>query len=393
VRRTPRRGRQDAPVGQDLRGGPRAAPARNPVGSWIEDSSSHRRASRRRTARTADAVAAAGYYLGGSSRRRAIVLIAGATRPGEHVLSSRLGRTGQTLVPLAWRRERGPRMGRRRSPGGSAQDRRPAPELDRQRIVWLEGHVDPVSTAAAGITIAGRTDPARRRAEPCHSRRRLAESSAVFAVTSIRHARDVRRTRGGLQISRDGGEHWSPVKTGADPGGRQSRSRGAGGVLRSSGAIGRASPAASWALAPRRRFSVLPSSKEMAFAATRAASSVPPTAAWLLGIRMEKTFASPRGRSARFSDLYAATAKRRLQIHRPRPVLKPAGRAGADRRPLPLDPASRDVVRGNRRRSLRHHRWSQTMAAADSGLPARPSTPPRHPAIRRGYSRNRRRTF
>src|SRR5262249_8812862 len=262
----------------------------NPVGSWIRGlylapssvPPTHR-------LRTADAVAAAAYYLGGSSRRRAVVLIAGVSRPAESTFAPEQARVylGQPLVPLfVWRKD--PKTAPEWGGGGDeplfatfghniADLRR---QLDRQRIVWLEGHVDPRNfnpKLPPGITIAGRADsgssPAAR--EPAR-KPALDGPIAVFAVTvdPATPGTVYAGTRGGLQASRDGGEHWSKAKTGTDPG--EVYSVAFPGDSReiffgSSGAIGRSiAGGESWAMAPTLAvFSILPSSKETAFAATR----------------------------------------------------------------------------------------------------------------------------
>jgi photosystem II stability/assembly factor-like uncharacterized protein len=305
---------------------------RNPVGSWIRGlflapssvPAAHR-------LRTADAVAAAGYYLGGSSRRRAVVLIAGAARADESTYSPEQARAylGQTLVPLVvWRKD----VNLAPEWGGAtdallgrigfkiAELRR---ELDRQRIVWLEGHVDPRNfrpRLPPGVRIAGRPEsqeppevsqPAKRRTSD--------EAKTVFAVTVDPSSAGTiyAGTRGGLQVSQDGGEHWTRVKTGSDPGEVYSVAflGGAGEVFfGSSGAIGRSiAGGESWALAPTLAvFSILPYSKEIAFAATRGGvyRTEDGGTRWIPSeAGMEKTFsyaltADPRDPSV----LYAATA-------------------------------------------------------------------------------------
>jgi photosystem II stability/assembly factor-like uncharacterized protein len=306
---------------------------RNPVGSWIRGlflapssvPATHR-------LRTADAVAAAGYHLGGSSRRRAVVLIAGATRPDESTFSPEQARAylRQTLVPLSlWRKDQGAAAewgGGGNEPllerfGSNIADLRR--QLDRQRIVWLEGHIDPRTFSPRlppGITIAGRAGSGRPPVASEAARKpAMQESNAVFAVTidPATPGTVYAGTRGGLRVSRDGGEHWSRVKTGIDPGEVYSVAFPVGTpevFFGSSGAIGRSiAGGESWAMAPSLAvFSILPSSKEVAFAATR--GGVYRTAdggtRWIPSeAGMEKTFsfglaADPRNPSL----LYAATA-------------------------------------------------------------------------------------
>ncbi|HKF44622.1 MAG TPA: YCF48-related protein [Thermoanaerobaculia bacterium] len=338
---------------------------RNPVGSWIRGlfqapgsvPKTHR-------LRTSDAVAAAGYHLGGSSRRRAVVLIAGAGREDESTFSPEQARAylGQTRVPLfVWRKD--PGAAKEWDGGGGplvakigfniGELRR---ELDRQRIVWLEGRVDPRDfrpRLPAGITIAGSFE-AGRKAPPKASR----ESDAVFTVTADAGSPGTvyAGTRAGLQVSRDGGQTWTRVKTGVEqgevyavafPGGEKEIFFG------SSGAIGRSiAGGESWAFAPTLAvFSILSASKEIAFAATRGGvfrtsdggtSWIPSEAG------MEKTFAFSLAADPRNPDvLYAATAGSGVfKSANAGQSWKPAGRE-LERtvvRCLVTDPANGDLV-------------------------------------------------
>ncbi len=285
-----------------------------------------------RRLRTSDAVAVAGYDLGGSSRRRAVVLIAGSERADESTFSPQQARAylGQTFVPLfVWR-----------ATAGSASDWPEGPplrllgldmtelrrDLEHQRIVWLEGHVDPRHfhpKLPPGIAIAGR-------GEPDHSPPAMETLSlpggAPGAGTVFTVAVDpglpqtvYAGTRTGLQVSRDGGNHWSPLRTAAEPGEVYSIAFAPGRreiFFGSSGAIGRSiAGGESWALAPTLAvFSILVHSKDpkMALAATRGGvfRTVDGGSRWIpSGAGMEKTFAlslaaDPQDPGA----FYAATA-------------------------------------------------------------------------------------
>jgi photosystem II stability/assembly factor-like uncharacterized protein len=283
-----------------------------------------------RRLRTSDAVAVAGYDLGGSSRRRAVVLIAGSERTDESTFSADQARTylGQTFVPLfVWRATSGsasdwPAGSALRALGPDMTELRR--DLDHQCIVWLEGHVDPRKfhpKLPAGIAIAGRSEPdhAPPSRETLLPPRRAADSSAVFAVAvDPGSPRTVYAgTRSGLQVSRDGGDHWTPLRTGAEPGEVYSVAFHPGGreiFFGSSGAIGRSiAGGESWALAPTLAvFSILPSSKDMALAATRGGvfRTSDDGSRWIPSdAGMEKTFALSLAADPRDTGVfYAATA-------------------------------------------------------------------------------------
>jgi len=285
-----------------------------------------------RRLRTSDAVAVAGYDLGGSSRRRAVVLIAGSERTDESTFSEEQARTylGQIFVPLfVWRAvaESAPGW-----PEGSplrllgpdmAELRR---DLDHQRIVWLEGHVDPRKLhpkLPAGIAIAGRVEPA----PPPAAREILSpsgtgtEPGAVFTVAVDPGSPQTvyAGTRKGLRVSHDGGDHWSPLRTGVEPGEVYSIALHPGGreiFFGSSGAIGHSiAGGESWALAPTLAvFSILFDSKDskMALAATRGGvfRTTDGGSRWILSeAGMEKTFALSLAADPRDPGVfYAATA-------------------------------------------------------------------------------------
>ena len=134
-------------------------------------------------------------------------------------------------------------------------------DLDHQRIVWLEGHVDPRQfhpKLPPGITIAGRGKPDN----PPPSRESLpppgrgADTGAVFAVAVDPGLSQTvyAGTRNGLQVSRDGGDHWSTLRTGVGPT-RSTRLPSPAGARPSSvraGPSGTASPAARAGLSPPR---------------------------------------------------------------------------------------------------------------------------------------------
>lgn len=126
-------------------------------------------------------------------------------------------------------------------------------------------------------------------------------------------------TRNGLQVSRDGGDHWNPLRTGAEPaevysiafhpGGREIFF-GSGGAIAHSIAGGE-----SWALAPTLAvFSILFDSKDpkMAFAATRGGvfRTADGGTRWIPSeAGMEKTFALSLAADPRDPGVfYAATA-------------------------------------------------------------------------------------
>ncbi len=275
--------------------------------------------------RTSDAVAISGYDLGGSSRRRAVVLIAGSERTDESTFSAEQARAylGQTLVPLfVWRA----------TPGSAPDWPEGSPlqllgpdmaglrrDLDHQRIVWLEGHVDPRQfhpKLPPGITIAGRTEPASTAALPP-----AGEAGAVFAVAvDPASPRTVYAgTRKGLKVSRDGGNHWTPLPTGAEPDEVYSIAFPAGGrdiFFGSSGAIGHSiAGGESWALAPSLAvFSILFDAKDpkTALAATRGGMfrTADGGSRWLPSeAGMEKTFALSLAADPRDPGVfYAATA-------------------------------------------------------------------------------------
>ena len=366
---------QARPLAQDLslygsRAPVRLSP-RNPVGSWIRGlfqapasvPNTHR-------LRTSDAVAAAGYHLGGSSRRRAVVLIAGAGRGDESTFSPEQARAylGQTRVPLfVWRKDPGAAQEWGVGSGpllarigfNIAELRR---ELDRQRIVWLEGRVDPREfhpRLPPGITIAGRTEnedktlPKASAAPP-----RASESDAVFSVTADPGSPGTvyAGTRAGLQISRDGGQTWSLLKTGAEQGEVYAVAfpGGAGDIFfGSSGAIGRSiGGGESWALAPTLAvFSILPASKAVAFAATRGGvyRTSDGGTRWVPSeAGMEKTFAFSLAADPRNPQvLFAATAGSGVfKSNDMGQSWKPAGRE-LERtvvRCLATDPANGDLV-------------------------------------------------
>jgi photosystem II stability/assembly factor-like uncharacterized protein len=276
-----------------------------------------------RRLRTADAVAAAGYHLGGSPRRRAVVLITASSRADESAFSPQQARfyLGQTLVPLfVWRASPGT-QGWGDGPlldkfGSDVADLKR--ELDRQRIVWLEGRVDPRTfrpRLPPGIAIAGWTD-----AQPPSLAPRSA-GDAVFAVAADPGSSQTiyAGTRDGLRVSRDGGANWSAVQTGGEPAEVYSLafpSNGGEVFFGSSGAIEHSvAGGESWALAPSLPvFSILvyPEDSKMAFAATRAGvfRTTDGGTRWVPSeAGMEKTFAfslaaEPRDRRV----LYAATA-------------------------------------------------------------------------------------
>ena len=279
--------------------------------------------------RTSDAMALAGYDLGGSSRRRAVVLIAGSEQTDESIFSTEQARTylGQTLVPLfVWRATAGSAPD---WPAGSplqllgadlAELRR---DLDHQRIVWLEGRVDPRQfnpKLPPGIMIAGRGETAFAR-ESLPPPGRGTEARAVFAVAVDPGSPQTvyAGTRTGLQVSRDGGGHWSPLRTGAEPDEVYSiafRPREREIFFGSSGAIGHSiAGGESWALASTLAvFSILfqPKDPKIALAATRGGvfRTIDGGSRWVPSeTGMEKTFALSLASDPQDPGVfYAATA-------------------------------------------------------------------------------------
>ncbi len=304
-----------------------AVPPKRPAGSWIRGlfrapssvPATHR-------LRTSDAVAAAGYYLGGSPRRRAVVLIAGSVRADESTFSPEQARSylGQTLVPLfVWRTDRA--VAREWGSGALLEQmgvdivnlRR---ELDRQRIVWLEGRVDPRNfhpRLPPGVEIAGRAalpQPAVEAVSP-------GEKDTVFTVASDPASpRTVYAgTRSGLEVSRDGGEHWNAVRTGGEPAEVYSvvfDPRGRDVFVGSGGSIGKSlAGGQSWALVPTLAvfsFAVDPGNPDMALAATRGGvfRTVDAGERWTPSQKgMEKTFAFSIAADRRENRVFfAATA-------------------------------------------------------------------------------------
>lgn len=282
-----------------------------------------------RRLRTSDAVAVAGYDLGGSSRRRAIVLIAGSERTDESTFSPEQAQAylGQTFVPLfVWRATAESAPGwpegsplRLLGPDMAALRR----DLDHQRIVWLEGRVDPRQFHPAlppGIAIAGRDGPSFL-PSPVLSQRGAADARAVFAVAVDPGSPQTvyAGTRKGLEVSRDGGHHWNALRTGADPAEVYAIAfdpQGRELLFGSGGAIGRSiAGGESWALVPTLAvfsFTLNPKDSKMALAATRGGvfrtadggSRWGPSSAG-----MEKTFALSLAADQRDVNVfYAATA-------------------------------------------------------------------------------------
>jgi photosystem II stability/assembly factor-like uncharacterized protein len=277
--------------------------------------------------RTSDAMALAGYDLGGSSRRRAIVLIAGSEREDESTFSPEQARAylGQNFVPFfVWRAAphsapgwpAGPDL---KSFGANVSAVRK--ELDRQRIVWLEGRVDPRTFRPGlppGVAIAGGgllTDG------PSEARRSPGDKDTVFAVAVDPAAPQTvyAGTRKGVEVSRDGGIHWSLLRTGEPPietYAVASDPRGAEIFFGSSGAIGHSiAGGQSWALAPTLPvFSILFHTKDskMAFAATRGGvfRTADGGTRWVPSeAGMEKTFALSLASDSQDPGVfYAATA-------------------------------------------------------------------------------------
>jgi photosystem II stability/assembly factor-like uncharacterized protein len=153
-------------------------------------------------------------------------------------------------------------------------------ELDRQRIVWLEGRVDPRTfrpRLPPGVAIAGGGLLPDAPSEACRNPGGT-DKDTVFAVAidSASPQTVYAGTRKGVEVSRDGGSHWSLLRTSdqtAETYTVASDPRGTDVFFGSSGAIGRSiAGGQSWALAPTLPvFSILFHTKDpkMAFAATR----------------------------------------------------------------------------------------------------------------------------
>ena len=187
--------------------------------------------------RYADAVAAAGYSLGGTPRRRAVVLVlSGFDRPNVSSFAPVQAQAylAEVMVPLiVWRVgnvqasewPEGPRL--ETMANVQAALRAVRSEIDRQRIVWLEGFRDTRYTGrwlAPGVTLAGRGSlsgtlppPAEAPAltslrsgrsigpdgGPVHALAAANDGSTVYAGT---HA--------GVFRSRDGGLKWELASAG-----------------------------------------------------------------------------------------------------------------------------------------------------------------------------------
>lgn len=279
--------------------------------------------------RTSDAVAVAGYDLGGSPRRRAVVLIAGSMREDQSTFSAAQAQVylEQTLVPLfVWRADAHlapgwPQGANLQSFGANVSSLRLA--LDRQRIVWLEGRVDPRTfrpRLPPGIAIAGQEGPSR--SSPEGPRTSVSSGmDTVFAVATdpASPKRVYSGTASGLNISQDGGEHWTAVRTGGEPAQVYSvvfDPRGHEIFFGSGGAIGHSiAGGESWALAPSLAvFSILFHTKnsKMAFAATRGGvfRTADGGSRWIPSeAGMEKTFALSLAADPQDPGVfYAATA-------------------------------------------------------------------------------------
>jgi photosystem II stability/assembly factor-like uncharacterized protein len=279
--------------------------------------------------RTSDAVAVAGYDLGGSPRRRAVVLIAGSMREDQSTFSAAQAQVylEQTLVPLfVWRADTHlapgwPQGTNLQSFGANVSALRLA--LDRQRIVWLEGRVDPRTfhpRLPPGIAIAGREGPSR--SSPESPRTNVSSGmDTIFAVATdpASPKRVYSGTASGLKVSEDGGEHWTAVRTGGEPAQVYSvvfDPRGHEIFFGSGGAIGHSiAGGESWALAPTLAvFSILFHTKDskMALAATRGGvfRTADGGSRWIPSeAGMEKTFALSLAADPQDPGVfYAATA-------------------------------------------------------------------------------------
>jgi photosystem II stability/assembly factor-like uncharacterized protein len=282
-----------------------------------------------RRLRTSDAVAVAGYDLGGSPRRRAIVLIAGSQREDQSTFSATQAQAylEQTFVPLlVWRADARlapgwPEGANLQSFGANVSSLRRA--LDRQRIVWLEGRVDPRTfrpRLPPGIAIAGREAPPR--SSPEGPRTSVSSGiDTVFAVATdpAYPNRVYSGTARGLKVSEDGGERWTTVRTGGEPAQIYSvvfDPRGQEIFFGSGGAIGHSiAGGESWALAPSLAvFSILFHTKDskMALAATRGGvfRTTDGGSRWIPSeAGMEKTFALSLAADPQDPGVfYAATA-------------------------------------------------------------------------------------
>jgi Uncharacterized protein related to plant photosystem II stability/assembly factor len=279
--------------------------------------------------RTSDAVSVAGYGLGGSPRRRAIVLIAGSEREDQSTFSAAQAQAylEETFVPLfVWRAHARlapgwPEGANLQSFGANVSSLRRA--LDRQRIVWLEGRVDPRTfhpRLPPGIAIAGREAGSSSSPEsPPTSAGSGMDTVFAVATDPASPKRVYSGTASGLKVSQDGGEHWTAVRTGGEPAQVYSVVFGPRGreiFFGSGGAIGHSiAGGESWALAPTLAvFSILFHSKDskMALAATRGGvfRTVDGGSRWIPSeAGMEKTFALSLAADPQDPGVfYAATA-------------------------------------------------------------------------------------
>jgi photosystem II stability/assembly factor-like uncharacterized protein len=242
-----------------------------------------------RRLRTSDAVAVAGYELGGSPRRRAVVLIAGSTRADESTFTPDQARAylQEVQVPLyVWRLADGA------APAWPSSAMIPSAaqltahiallkqDLERQRVLWVDGHVDPRRLdwpLPEGVSLAGReTSSGGSHARVTVERHGFLPPVYSVAVDPASPETIYAGTQRGLQISRDGGSSWSAIATGGTTLEVYSLSFGfpEGELLfGSNGAIGRSVGAGqNWALLPTLAvLSVVvdPKATNTALAATR----------------------------------------------------------------------------------------------------------------------------
>ncbi len=239
--------------------------------------------------RSADAVAAAGYALGGSPRRRAVVLIAGAGRPDESTFSPDQARSylQQIGVPLCvWRltEDAAPGWPEAVTIKSAAtlveQIRLLKQELERQRILWLAGRLDPRRLdwpLPEGVSLAGRENATGRSDTPAAGESENA-AAPVFTVAVDPRApeRMYAGSRDGLAASSDGGRTWRSISTGAGASDVYALGFGLPNgelLVGTSGSIGHSiAGGENWALVPTlATFSVVvdPENSAIAYAATR----------------------------------------------------------------------------------------------------------------------------
>jgi hypothetical protein len=186
--------------------------------------------------RMADAVAAAGFALGGSSGRRAVVLILGDPVEDLSAISVDDARRylRETLVRLiVWRvgsaaSDGWPEGTRISSPTDLVRQSNLLPdELDRQKIVWLEGALDLRDFSPRlpeGAAIGGREEALPARSSPDNEPSAselpsggLAKQMVLALAVDPEHAARIYAATGEGLFRRDGAGPWQAIPFGKGP--------------------------------------------------------------------------------------------------------------------------------------------------------------------------------